>query len=43
VNEVIHECRGQHLHIAALAGINEDIGFNLRQVAEEAVNILRRA
>ena len=42
VSEIVDHARGHHLHIIAFAGINEQIGFDHRHIAEEAVYVLRR-
>jgi len=42
VGEIVNHHRGHDLYIVAFAGINEDVGFNHRYVAEETINVLRR-
>lgn len=41
VVEVVDHARGHDPYLMALAHINEDVGLNLRHIAEEAVYVLR--
>jgi len=41
VREIIKHGRCEYLHIIAFAGVNEDIGLDLRYIAEETIHFLR--
>lgn len=42
MREVVDHRRREYLYIVAVASINENVGFDLRHIVEEAVYVLRR-
>ncbi len=42
MGEVVDHGWGEHHHIVAFAGVNEDVGLDLRHIAEETIHFLRR-
>jgi hypothetical protein len=42
MGEVVDHSWGEYLHVVAFAGVDKDVGLDLRHIAEETINFLRR-